>query len=132
MRIEVVRGLTPAGSPDISGTSRTVAADLRSFATCQGSDYVACIDTDSFTQLAMFAGGSTRSCGMTSSEHAARSDSLIEEVKGLKGHRLGMPKMMFRQLATERFTEPQEAIVLWLLKQTPTLGGLVAWDFVPA
>ena len=43
-----------------------------------------------------------------------------------------MPKMMSRQLATERFTEPQEAIVLWLLKQTPTLGGLVAWDFVPA
>ena len=43
-----------------------------------------------------------------------------------------MPKMMSRQLATERFTEPQEAIVLRLLKQTPTLGGLVAWDFVPA
>ena len=80
----------------------------------------------------MFAGGSTRWHGMASSERAARSDSLIEEVKGLKGHRLGMPKMMFRQLATERFTEPQEAIVLWLLKQTPTLGGLVAWDFVPA
>ena len=66
---------------------------------------------------------------MASSERAARSDSLIEEVKGLKGHRLGMPKMMFRQLATERFTEPQEAIVLWLLKQTPTLGGLVALGF---
>ena len=80
----------------------------------------------------MFAGGWTRPHGMASSERAARSDSLIEEVKGLKGHRLGMPKMMFRQLATERFTEPQEAIVLWLLKQTPTLGGLVAWDFVPA
>ena len=69
---------------------------------------------------------------MASSERDARSDSLIEEVKGLKGHRLGMPKMMFRQLATERFTEPREAIVLRLLKQTPTLGGLVAWDFVPA
>ena len=69
---------------------------------------------------------------MASSERAARSDSLIEEVKGLKGHRLGMPKMMFRQLATERFTEPHEAIVMQLLKQTPTLGGLVAWDLAPA
>lgn len=69
---------------------------------------------------------------MASSERTARSDSLVEEVKGLKGHRLGMPKMMLRQLATERFTELQEAIVLWLLKHTPTLGGLVAWDFVPA
>lgn len=69
---------------------------------------------------------------MVSSEHTARSDSLIEEIKGLKGHRLGMPKMMFRQLATERFTELHEAIVMRFLKQTPTLGGLVAWDFVPA
>lgn len=43
-----------------------------------------------------------------------------------------MPKMMSRQLATERFTEPQEAIVLWILKRTPTQGGLVAWDFVLA
>lgn len=60
---------------------------------------------------------------MASSERTARSDSLVEEVKGLKGHRLGMPKMMLRQLATERFTELQEAIVLWLLKHTPTLGG---------
>jgi hypothetical protein len=60
---------------------------------------------------------------MVSSESAVRSDSLIEEVKGLKGHRLGMPKMLSRQLATERFTEPQEAIVLRLLKQTPTLEG---------
>ena len=48
---------------------------------------------------------------MTLSESTARSDSLIEEVKGLKGHRLGVPKMMFRQLATERFSEPREAIV---------------------
>ncbi len=93
---------------------------------------MACIDTDSFTQLAMFAGGLTRSCGMASSGHTVRSDSLIEEVKGLKGHRLGMPKMMSRQLATERFTELHEAIVMRFLKQTPTLGGLVAWDFVPA
>lgn len=40
-----------------------------------------------------------------------------------------MPKMMLRQLATERFTEPREAIVLRFLKQTPTLGGLVALGF---
>ena len=62
---------------------------------------------------------------MASSERAARSDSLIEEVKGLKGHRLGMPKMMFRQLATERFTEPHEAIVTRFRKRTPTQGGLL-------
>ena len=68
---------------------------------------------------------------MTPSESIACSDSLIEEVKGFKGHRLSMPKMMLRQLATERFTEPCEAIVMWLLKRTPTQGGLVAWDFYP-
>lgn len=90
---------------------------------------MACIDADSFTQLATFAGGLTRSFGMASSGHAARSDSLIEEIKGLKGHRLGMPKMMFRQLATERFTELHEAIVMRFLKQTPTQGGLVALGF---
>lgn len=90
---------------------------------------MACIDADSFTQLATFAGGLTRSCGMASSGHDARSDSLIEEIKGLKGHRLGMPKMMFRQLATERFTELHEAIVMRFLKQTPTQGGLVALGF---
>ena len=90
---------------------------------------MACIDTDSFTQLAMFAGGSSQSCGMVSSERTTRSDSLIEEIKGLKGHHLGMPKMMSRQLATERFTEPHEAIVMRFLKQTPTLGGLVALGF---
>lgn len=116
----------------ISGTvraSHTVAADLRSFPGCQCSDYVACIDTGSFTQLAMFAGKSIGWCGMASSDSTARSDSLIEEIKGLKGHRLGMPKMMSRQLATERFTEPREAIVLRFLKQTPTQGGLVALGF---
>jgi hypothetical protein len=34
-----------------------------------------------------------------------------------------VPKMMSRQLATERFTEPCEAIVTRFLKRTPTLGG---------
>ena len=77
----------------------------------------------------MFAGGLARLNGMTSSERTTRSDSLDEEIKGLKGHRLGMPKMMSRQLATERFTEPREAIVLRFLKQTPTQGGLVALGF---
>ncbi len=66
---------------------------------------------------------------MTLSESTARSDSLIEEVKGLKGHRLGVPKMMFRQLATERFSEPREAIVTRLWKRTPTLRGASRWGF---
>ena len=83
------------------------------------------------TQFARFLGESSGLCGMASSESTARSDSLIEEVKGLKGHRLGVPKMMFRQLATERFTEPREAIVTRLRKRTPTQGGLVAWDLYP-
>jgi hypothetical protein len=93
---------------------------------------VACIDTSSFTQLAMLAGGSRESQGTASSGSAARSDSLIEEIKGLKGVHIGVPKMIFRQLATERFTEPREAIVTWFLKRTPTQGGLVAWCFVLA
>lgn len=67
---------------------------------------------------------------MASSESATRSDSLIEEIKGLKGHHLGVPKMMSRQLATERFTEPREAIVMRFLKRTPTQGGLVALGFL--
>ena len=36
-----------------------------------------------------------------------------------------MSKIVGRQLATERFTEPCEAIVTWFRKRTPTQGGLL-------
>ena len=66
--------------------------------------------------------------GITFTGRAACNGSLNEEVKGLKGHRLGMSKIVGRQLATERFTEPREAIVTRLRKRTLTPGGLAAGD----
>ena len=36
-----------------------------------------------------------------------------------------MSKIVGRQLATERFTEPREAIVTRFRKRTPTQGGLL-------
>ena len=75
---------------------------------------------DGSTQLARFPEDLAYLYGITFTQCAACSGSLNEEVKGLKGHRTGMSKIVGRQLATERFTEPREAIVTRLWKRTPT------------
>lgn len=111
---------------DILDTRQNVTPDLQVFPDCHGSNCEACIGVGSSTHLARVPGGSQRWHGMASSGGAARSDSLIEEIKGLKGRDSGVPKMLSRQLATERFTEPREAIVPRFLKRTPTQGGRVA------
>ncbi len=84
-----------------------------------------CNVTDGSTQLASFPDGPDYSCDITFTQPVGCRGSLNEEVKGLKGHRTGMSKIVGRQLATERFTEPREAIVTRFRKRTPTQGGLL-------
>jgi len=63
------------------------------------------------TQLIRFPDDSDWINDITFTGCAGCGGSLNEEVKGLKGHRTSVSKIMGRQLATERFTEPREAIV---------------------
>ena len=87
---------------------------------------MACNVINVSTQLTNLSGRPACMCGITFTDPASSSGSLNEEVKGLKGHRTGMSKIVGRQLATERFTEPREAIVTRFRKRTPTPGGLAA------
>jgi hypothetical protein len=118
-----------------SGSDRTPGRFPANFLSTLNYGCSGCIvssDNKLSSQFARFQARAPRKTGIGWSECACQADSLNEEIKGLKGHRLGVPKMMCRQLATERFTEPCEAIVTRFLKRTPTLGGKSLWEDVYA